>query len=199
MGSTRTRLDPAQRRESILQAGLRVFGRQPYEACSIDDVALEAGMSTGLLYHYFPGKQALFSATYEHLAAQVLAVFASRAGQAPWALIEGSLDAYLKFAQRHPKVILMLLRPTHGGPAEQPSMNDRLNGQIAGLIAAGFGLRASDVRRRTAIRAWLAFVDRVVLDMLTQGKPSRAQVKALSLSVLSAALDVPKAPGEAPA
>jgi len=189
MAATRTRLDPSERRDNILQAGLRVFGRQAYEATSVEEVALEAGMSTGLLYHYFPGKHALFTATYEYLAERFVAALSPQPGQAPWALIDKALDVYLQYAQRYPGVILMLLRPAKGRQSDAASLNDQLNARIAGLIAAGFGIRASDARRRTAIRAWLAFVDRAVLDMLESGKPPRSQVKAMAIAVLHAAID----------
>jgi AcrR family transcriptional regulator len=51
-----------ERREIILGAAGRVFGRLGYEATRMSDVAGEAGVATGLLYKHFPSKHALFSA-----------------------------------------------------------------------------------------------------------------------------------------
>ena len=48
------------RREEILQAGLEVFVRKGYAAAKISDIAKEAGMSTGLLFHYFESKESLY-------------------------------------------------------------------------------------------------------------------------------------------
>jgi AcrR family transcriptional regulator len=191
MPTSRLRLEPDERHNCILQAGLRVFSRQSYEATSVGDVAREAGMSVGLLYHYFPGKHALFTAAYAHLAERFVVAFSPKAGQAPWTLIDQALTAYMAYARRHPGVILLLLRPPRDGRANTPSLNDALNTRIAGLMAVGLGIRASDTRRRAAIRAWLAFVDRAVLDMIEHGKPSGAQVKALCIKVLHAAIDTP--------
>jgi len=196
MTATRIRLDPSERRNLILEAGLRVFGKQAYEATSVDDVAREAGMSAGLLYHYYPGKHALFTATYEHLAERFVATFSPKAGQAPWALIDQALTAYMAYARRYPGVILLLLRPPRDGRADTTSLNDALNARIAGLMAVGLGIRASDTRQRAAIRAWLAFVDRAVLDMIEHGKPSGAHVKALCIKVLHAAIDDQACPSE---
>jgi AcrR family transcriptional regulator len=48
-----------KRRQDILRAGLNVFTRKGYEATKINDIAEEAGMSLGLLYHYFDSVESL--------------------------------------------------------------------------------------------------------------------------------------------
>ena len=50
------------RRTKILAAASRVFARNGLAATKAADIAVEAEMSTGLLYHYFGGKEELFSA-----------------------------------------------------------------------------------------------------------------------------------------
>jgi len=49
-----------ERREQILSAALRVFARRGYAATKISDIAAKAGLSHGLLYHYFDSKEAMF-------------------------------------------------------------------------------------------------------------------------------------------
>lgn len=48
------------RYEQILMAGLDQFIRRGYAGAKIADIARAAGMSTGLLFHYFPSKEALY-------------------------------------------------------------------------------------------------------------------------------------------
>ena len=48
-----------QRRQDILKAGLHLFIRKGYEATKINDIAEKAGMSLGLLYHYFKSVELL--------------------------------------------------------------------------------------------------------------------------------------------
>jgi AcrR family transcriptional regulator len=50
------------RRERIIDAALAVFGRKGVEAASMKDLAAEAGVAPGLIYHYFTGKEALLLA-----------------------------------------------------------------------------------------------------------------------------------------
>jgi AcrR family transcriptional regulator len=45
---------------AILQAALRLFSKQGYRGTSIREIAAEAGLSTGNVYHHFPDKEALF-------------------------------------------------------------------------------------------------------------------------------------------
>jgi TetR/AcrR family transcriptional regulator len=48
------------RREQILAVGLELFVRRGYAATKISDIADAAGMSVGLLFHYFDSKQRLY-------------------------------------------------------------------------------------------------------------------------------------------
>ena len=50
----------AETRERILAAAEKCFGRYGYDKTSNKDIADEAGLTTGALYHYFDSKQELF-------------------------------------------------------------------------------------------------------------------------------------------
>ena len=50
-----------QSRERILVAGLRLFSAKGLAATKISEIAAEAGLSLGLVYHYFESKEALFT------------------------------------------------------------------------------------------------------------------------------------------
>ncbi len=55
----------AARRDQILAGALACFARSGYHATVMSDVAVEAGVSKGTTYLYFPSKEALFLALYE--------------------------------------------------------------------------------------------------------------------------------------
>jgi len=52
------------RRRAILDAAVRVFARQGFHACRVSDIADEAGVAYGLLYHYFPSKDDVLSTLF---------------------------------------------------------------------------------------------------------------------------------------
>jgi AcrR family transcriptional regulator len=47
-------------RERILEGGRRAFASAGYRGTTVPAIAAEAGVSVGLIYRYFPGKEALF-------------------------------------------------------------------------------------------------------------------------------------------
>ena len=53
-----------QRKTQLLAAAQRVFARQGFHAATVSDVAAEAGVSQGTVYHYFDSKESLFLAVF---------------------------------------------------------------------------------------------------------------------------------------
>jgi len=53
------------RRKTILRAAVEVFARKGYHGCRIADVAREAGVAYGLVYHYFKNKEELLQLVFE--------------------------------------------------------------------------------------------------------------------------------------
>lgn len=54
----------AERRDVILRAAVEVFSRKGYAGCRIQDVAKEAGVAYGLVYHYFKNKDELLESVF---------------------------------------------------------------------------------------------------------------------------------------
>src|SRR6201995_1732630 len=52
----RTAAAAAEKRRQILDAAVKVFARQGFYACRVSDIADEAGVAYGLVYHYFSSK-----------------------------------------------------------------------------------------------------------------------------------------------
>jgi AcrR family transcriptional regulator len=57
-----------ERKEQILAAAAQVFARNGYVGTRIDDIAAVAGISKGLIYHYFGGKEEIFNTLIEGAA-----------------------------------------------------------------------------------------------------------------------------------
>ncbi|WP_202863487.1 TetR/AcrR family transcriptional regulator [Ornithinimicrobium avium] len=58
--TARTRLEPDERREQILRCAIELFGEHPYAAVSTTEIAAAAGVTRGLLHHYFGTKRELY-------------------------------------------------------------------------------------------------------------------------------------------
>ena len=56
MATARSTQAAAEKRRVILDAAVRVFARQGFHTCRVSDIADEAGVAYGLVYHYFRSK-----------------------------------------------------------------------------------------------------------------------------------------------
>jgi TetR/AcrR family acrAB operon transcriptional repressor len=79
----RTKEEAEATRQALLATALRVFGRQGYAGSRLEDVAQEAGVTRGAIYHHFAGKADLWLALVADAAQRMQPVMES-------ALAEGS-------------------------------------------------------------------------------------------------------------
>jgi AcrR family transcriptional regulator len=54
----------ADKRRQILDAAIRVFATRGFHACRVSDVADEAGVAYGLVYHYFGSKEEILNTLF---------------------------------------------------------------------------------------------------------------------------------------
>src|ERR1041384_6692618 len=73
----RVRLETDQRRAQLLALARKAFSDRSYDDVSIDDIAREAKISKGLLYHYFPTKRDLYVAGLREIAAALVTAVTS--------------------------------------------------------------------------------------------------------------------------
>jgi TetR/AcrR family transcriptional regulator, fatty acid metabolism regulator protein len=59
-----TKPESADKRRQLLDAAVRVFARKGYHASRVGDIAEEAGVAHGLLYHYFTSKDEVLEAVF---------------------------------------------------------------------------------------------------------------------------------------
>ena len=55
-----------EKQDRMINAALKVFGMRGYQFASTDDIVREAGISKGLLFHYFGSKLGLYSFVYDY-------------------------------------------------------------------------------------------------------------------------------------
>lgn len=100
---TRTRLDPAVRREQIIRAAEAVFvGRDPSDV-TFEEIAAEAGVSRALVYNYFGDKGGLVAAVYLRSVQRLDDALeqALEGADHPADRLRVVIECYLEFARRH--------------------------------------------------------------------------------------------------
>jgi AcrR family transcriptional regulator len=109
--SVQTRQPTASRgdatREALVAAALRIFGRDGFHAASTRAIAKAAGVNLALIRYHFGGKQGLYLAVFEHIAARILQRQrpALEAIEAALAEAPGPLDAAARRARYLPPLL----------------------------------------------------------------------------------------------
>lgn len=85
-----------QRRAQILDAAIRVFAQHGYHGCRISDIAAEAGIAYGLVYHYFQNKEAVLLSIFEEKWAVFLEVLNTLA-ESPEMSLQEKLAGIVRF------------------------------------------------------------------------------------------------------
>jgi len=76
---------PVDKRRQILDAAIRVFARQGFHATRVSDIADEAGVAYGLVYHYFRSKDEVLNELFVERWSLLLSAIeeADRTGESP--------------------------------------------------------------------------------------------------------------------
>ena len=121
----------ADRRRELLDAAVRVFARKGFRAARVGDIAEEAGVAHGLLYHYFRSKdevlETIFRDTWQLLAAETERVEA--AGVPLREQLRRFARIYLGSWLMTPELIGVLVREI----ARSPQVGQRVD-EIAGVF-----------------------------------------------------------------
>ena len=91
-----------RRREEILRAALRLFVRKGYAGTKVGDIAEAVGMSTGLMFHYFESKEALYEELIGLGVGGPMAMMDGGAGGDAIAFFEGAAASILGFLREEP-------------------------------------------------------------------------------------------------
>lgn len=101
-----------ERRRQILEAAVRAFARKGYHGCRVSDVAREAGVAYGLVYHYYGSKEALLDAIFKETWGAMLATVSSVAEvDAPASeRVRKVSEIVLRTWKRDPDLVRVLVR-----------------------------------------------------------------------------------------
>lgn len=163
---SRTRLAPEQRRAQLLDLGVRLLATRSLEELSIDVLAEEAGISRGLLYHYFGGKQGFHEAVVQHAADDLYRQTAPPPGGEPLVRLRASMTAYVDYVVANHAGYRSLVRGASGGNETVRAIYESTFGALADRVFAeeGIGEAIADTpASRLVVRAWQRMVEELVL------------------------------------
>jgi len=193
MTVTRTRMSPDGRREQLLDLGVRLLSCCALDDLSIDLLAEEAGISRGLMYHYFGSKREFHRAVVRRAADDLIAVTAPVAEGEPLERLVRSLEAYVDYVVANREGYISLVKAAAAGDEDlreiyeeaRAALTDRIFdvAQDDGILDV---LRLADTPAvRLMVRGWSAMCEEVVLGWV---RDDRGVAKDDLLAMLAAAL-----------
>ncbi|MFE0106677.1 TetR/AcrR family transcriptional regulator [Streptomyces sp. NPDC059009] len=193
---TRRRLSSEERREQLLCVGSRLFASNPYDDVWIEQVAEIAGVSRGLLYHYFPTKRDFFAAVVRRESERMLRLTQAVPGIPVREQIGTGLDTFLGYVESHAEGFRAFHRAEAAGdPTVRAVYREGLDNQerqILEALAAAPETAYADEELpalRLAVRGWLAFLVAVCLEWLERPEElSRDEVREVCARALLGAI-----------
>lgn len=187
-GAGRSRLELDERRAQLLALGVRFFSESPYDQVSIDAMARAAGISKGLLYHYFPTKRDFYVAALRAAAQQLVDATATEPAAPPLVRLQVGLDSYLTYVERCAAAYAALLRGGIGSDREVAAIIEGTRRQFFDRLLEGIHTDRPPPAIRTALRGWIGMVEAVSLDWLEHKDLALTALRDLLIGMLLASL-----------
>jgi TetR/AcrR family transcriptional regulator, fatty acid metabolism regulator protein len=101
-----------EKRRQILDAAVRAFAKKGYHACRVSDIAEEAGVAYGLVYHYFESKDAVLEAIFREMWGMMVAAInaVEHLDDSPREQLRKACAIVLRTWRDYPDVVRVLVR-----------------------------------------------------------------------------------------
>jgi AcrR family transcriptional regulator len=162
---------PAQeaKRRQIMEAAVRAFARKGYHSCRVGEIAEEAGVAYGLVYHYFGSKEEVLEEIFRDTWTQMLARIREVAGSGESAVeqVRRVTALLLRTWRRDPDLVRVLVHEVTRSPEQLKRQIDEIghayqaleeiivNGQKAGEFR-------DDVDSKIAAIVWYGALEEVL-------------------------------------
>jgi TetR/AcrR family fatty acid metabolism transcriptional regulator len=187
VAATRPAVD---KRRMILDAAVRVFARQGFHRCRVSDIADEAGVAYGLVYHYFASKDQVLDTLFLERWEVLLAAIRETDGRADLAAREKlrAIASFIVDSYRHDpelmKVIIVeVTRAANSFGAAHLGRITEAYGLIRGIVeeAQRSGEFRPDVTAEFAAMAFYGAIEQVltgwIFGLLDEGEGAHERAK----------------------
>lgn len=185
----RVRLDTEGRRLQLLEFGKHFFANHAYHNVSLDEVAAAAGVSKGLLFHYFKSKRAFYVETIRAMSLQLRRVTRPDPTLSPGARMRAALDAHLRYAKEDGPMYVVVTCSGTGVEPEVEAILEEHRDAVMGYLLENLGISKAPPLLTLALRAWMVLVDGVCLNWITSPSLERDDVRELLIAAFRALLE----------
>lgn len=152
----RRRLSAKERRRQLVGIGLAKIVEKPIQDLSMDDIAAEAGISRGLLFHYFPTKTDFYLACIAAAGRRMLRTTAPDEELPGEAQVETMTRLMIEQIERRRAFYLALV---HGHGVADPRVSEVMDSVREGSTQRVMVALGVPERQRAVVRAWWAYTE----------------------------------------
>jgi len=173
---TRARLDVEERRRQLVALGHELFSTRTYDEVSIDELARAAGISKGLLYHYFPTKRDFYIATVREAAKQLLDRTDTPRHMDLGDRLDAGIAAWLDYVSEHGPAFISLLRSGIGADVEVARIVDDTREAFLRRLLEEAPIEKPSPIVRVALRGWVGLVESAAVEWLGSQRAVKREV-----------------------
>jgi AcrR family transcriptional regulator len=165
-GAGRVRLSPEQRRTQLLELGVQLLSERAVDEISIDLLAEHAGVSRGLVHHYFGTLVGYREAVVRHWVDQLIEATAPPAEGEPLERLLASLTVYVDYVVANYAGYVSIVRGAAGGTEVMREIYEEARSALTDRIFredAQGELLPDNPASRLVVRGWSAMVEETVL------------------------------------
>ena len=152
----RRRLSADDRRRQLVAIGLAKIVEKPIQDLSMDDIAAEAGISRGLLFHYFPTKTDFYLACIAAAGRRMLRTTAPDEGLSGDGQVEETTRLMVEQIERRRDFYLALV---HGHGVADPRVSEVMDSVRDGSTDRVVRALGVPPRQRAVVHAWWAYTE----------------------------------------
>lgn len=164
--TARTRLTPEQRRTQLLDLGVGLLATRSLDELTIDLLAEEAGISRGLLYHYFGNKHAFHEAVVRRAVDDLVAQTAPPEGGEPLDRLLASVATYVDYVVANYQGYASIVRAAASGNEELRRLYEEARTALTDRMFtedAQGEILPDTPAARLMVRGWAALAEELVL------------------------------------
>ena len=161
----RVRLSPEARRAQLIELGVEMLATRSLDELSVELIAQKAGISRGLLFHYFASKQDFHIEVARAAAAEMIRRTEPDLAQPPVQALRSALGAFMDYVEENPDNYKSLVRGAASGDTEMRTIFDATRATMAQRIIGvvdQLGFTLSE-RASLAVHGWVAYVEECVV------------------------------------
>jgi AcrR family transcriptional regulator len=182
----RARLAPETRRAQLIELWVEMLATRRLDELSVELIAQTAGISRGLLFHYFASKQEFHLEVVRAAAAEMLRRTAPDPQLLPVEALRAALTGFVDYVEENPDNYKSLVRGAASGDQQMRAVFDQTRAALAERIVEMVAGQGVDLGAQVtlAIHGWVAFAEECVIRWID----SRAVDRSALLDLLTKSL-----------